>query len=33
MSSDGWTAVVPHLGEDEPPARIVISRTGVSPEE
>jgi hypothetical protein len=33
MHSDGWTAVVPHLGDDEPPARIVISRAGVSPAE
>jgi hypothetical protein len=33
MHSDGWTAVIPHLGDDEPPTRIVISRTGVGPAE
>lgn len=33
IQSDGWTAIIPHLGDDEPPARIVISTTGVSPAE
>jgi hypothetical protein len=31
MRSEGWTAVIPHLGDDDPPERIVISRAGVGP--
>jgi hypothetical protein len=33
IQSEGWAAIVPHLADDEPPARIVITTTGVAPAE
>jgi hypothetical protein len=30
IHSEGWTAIIPHLRDDEPPARIVISTTGIT---
>ena len=30
IQSDGWSAIVPYLGDDEPPTRIVISTAGVA---
>ena len=31
IQSEGWSAIVPYLGDDEPPTRIVISTAGVAP--
>ena len=31
IGSEGWSAIVAHLRDDEPPALIVISVTGASP--
>ena len=33
IQSEGWSAIVPYLGDDEPPTRIVISTAGVAPAE
>ncbi len=30
IQSDGWSAIVPYLGDEEPPTRIVISTAGVA---
>ena len=32
MRTCGWSAVKPHLGEDNPPRRIVINTDRLSPE-
>ena len=31
IRSEGWSAIIPHLEDDELPRRIVISTAGVAP--